>query len=135
MKTAAAIPVGRTKNRTRLTSDGEEEGEGEGGEGGGGGEGGVSSFMADHSRNVHNSVISLDLTKDYEFTITGRFQKPQHRQVVEYLNITRAEQEGKVNINHNITWKVQKELMNRQDENWSWGQKTKLTAGQKSWGR
>ena len=91
--------------------------------------------MADHSRNVHNSVISLDFTEDYEFTITGRFKKPLHRQVVEYLNITRAEQEGKVKINHKITWKVKKELMNRQDENWSWGQKTKLTAGQKSWGR
>ena len=78
----------------------------------GGEEGGVSSFLADHSRNVHNIVISLDYTEDYEFTITGR-------QVVEYLNITRAEQEGKVKINHKITCKV----------------KTKLTASKKSWGR
>ena len=91
--------------------------------------------MADHSRNVHHSVISLDFIEDYEFSITGRFQKPLHRQVVEYLNITRAEQEGKVKINQKITWKLRKELMNRQDENWSWVQKTKLTAGQKSWGR
>jgi hypothetical protein len=138
-KTDEAIPVGRKQNRTRLTSEGEEEGGGEGGErgegGGGGGEGGVSSWMADHSRSTHNSVISLDFTEDYEFSVTGRFQKPLHRQVVEYLNITKAEQEGKVKINTKITWKVSKELMNRQDENWSWGQKTKLTAGQKSWGR
>ena len=128
-KTDAAIPVNRTQNRTRLTSEVEEEGEGEGGEGG------VSSWMADHSRSVHNSVISLNITDDYEFSITGRFQKPLHRQVVEYLIIARAEQEGKVKINTKITWKVRKELLNRQDENWSWGQKTKLTAGQKSWGR
>ena len=95
----------------------------------------VQYSTVQYSRNVHNSVISLDLTEDYEFTITGRFQKPLHRQVVEYLNITKAEQEGKVKINHKITWNVKRELMNRQDENWSWGQKTKLTAGQKSWGR
>ena len=62
--------------------------------------------MADHSQNVHNCAVFLDLTEDYEFIITSRFQKPMHRQVVKFLNITRVEQEGK----------------------------TKLTAGQKSWG-
>ena len=103
--------------------------------GGGGGEGDVSSWMADHSPNVHHSVISLDFTEDYEFSITGRFQKSLLRQVAEYLNITRAEQEGKVKINQNIALKGRKELMNRQDENWFWDQKTKLTAGQMSWGR
>ena len=50
-------------------------------------------------------------------------------------DITRAEQEGRVKFSNKIIWKVQKELMNRQDKNWSWGQKTKVTADQKRWGR
>ena len=80
-------------------------------------------------------IVYIDFSSTvlyYEFSITGRFQKPLHRQVVEYLNITRAEQEGKVKIIQKITWKLRKELMNQQDKNWSWGQKTKLTAGQKN---
>ena len=61
---------------------------------------------------LHNSVVSLGLTKDYKFIITGRFQKPLHRHVVKFLNITRVEQEGRVKVNNKITWKVKKELMN-----------------------
>ena len=90
--------------------------------------------MADHSRTAHNSVMSPIMTEDYEFVTTGTFMKPLHRQVDEFLRISMAELNGSIKVSRKITWKVEKELLNRQDENWSWGAKTKLTAGQKSWG-
>ena len=40
-----------------------------------------------------------------------------------------------VQFSNKMIWKVQKELMNRQDKNWSWGQKTEVTEDQKRWGR
>ena len=68
VKFSEAAPGGRTQSRTRVESEGEEEGERIGeGEGGGG----VPSWMADHSRTAHNSVISPIMTK--EFVTTGTF--------------------------------------------------------------
>ena len=90
--------------------------------------------MADHCRSVHNSKVSDNLFEDYEFVTTNTYTKPLHRQVDEFLMINNAEQKGVIKINRKVTWKVNKELLNRQDENWSWGSKSKLTAGQKSWG-
>ena len=125
------VPGGRPQNRTRVESEGEEEGK-RGGEGEGGG--GVSSWLADHSRTAHNSVMSPIMTEDYEFVKTGTFTKPLHRQVGEFLRISMAQTNGRIKVSRKITRKVDKELLNRQDENWSWGAKTKLTAGQRSWG-
>ena len=72
--------------------------------------------------------------QDYQFVTTNTYNKPLHRQVDEFLRINNAEQKGVIKVNRTVTWKVNKELLNRQDENWSWGSKSKLTAGQKSWG-
>ena len=78
--------------------------------------------------------MSPIMTEDYEFVTIGTFSKPLHRQVVQSLRISMAELNGKIKVSNKVTWKVEKELLNCQDENWSWGAKTKLTAGQKSWG-
>ena len=128
VKISVAAPGSNSQYRERVASEGE-DGEGEGEE-----KRGVSSWMADHCRSVHNSKVSDNLFEDYEFVTTNTYTKPLHRQVDEFLKINNAEQKGVIKINRKVTWKVNKELLNRQDENWSWGSKSKLTAGQKSWG-
>ena len=50
----------------------------------------VSSWMADHSRKCHEGVISADPIDEYEFVVTGTFQKPLHRQVDELQRIDKA---------------------------------------------
>ena len=75
-------------NRRRRGSEGEDEEEE--------GSTSVSSWMADHTRDCHNGVMSADPLDDYEFYSTGSFSKPLHRQVDENLRITRAENTGQV---------------------------------------
>ena len=38
---------------------------------------GVSSWMADHTRECHNATISDNPIDNYEFTITSTFRKPR----------------------------------------------------------
>ena len=78
----------------------------------------VSSWMADHSRECHGGVISTNPMMDYEFEVTGTFFKPLHRQVDEYLRISRAESEGKIRVGKKV-WKVNLPLLNRKHEYWA----------------
>ena len=79
---------------------------------------GVSSWMADHSRECHGATISADPIDDYEFTVTGTFRKPLPRQVDEYLRIERAERSRKVKVGKE-EWKVKLPLMNRKHGYWA----------------
>ena len=78
----------------------------------------VSSWMADHTRDCHNGVISSDPLDDYEFVSTGSLNKPLHRQVDENLRITRAENTAKLKIGRTV-WKVGLPLLNRKHEYWA----------------
>ena len=78
----------------------------------------VSSWMADHSRKCHDGVISADPMDDYEFVVTGTFQKPLHRQVDEMLRIDRAECRGVIKIGKEI-WKLKLPLLNGKHEYWA----------------
>ena len=79
---------------------------------------GVSSWMADHTRDSHNGVMSADPLDDYEFGCTGSFSKPLNRQIYENLRITRAENTGKVKVGRKA-WKVGLPLLNRKHEYWA----------------
>ena len=57
---------------------------------------GVSSWMADHARDTHGSVISDNPINDYEFTTVSTFDKPLQRQIDEYLRMERVERSGRV---------------------------------------
>jgi hypothetical protein len=97
--------------RQRPASAGEEEEEG--------GEGrGVSSWMADHTRERHAGVISTDPVRDYQFEITGTFMKPLHRQVDEALRIDRAERTAKVSVGKDV-WRLSLPMLNRKHEYWA----------------
>ena len=77
----------------------------------GGGEGSkVSSWMTDHTVNVHNSK-----EVDFDFYVTGTFTKPLYRQVDESDRIQVAEGKGEVDIGK-VRWKVGTELLNRKHE-------------------
>ena len=78
----------------------------------------VSSWMADHSRECHGGIISTDPMDDYEFAVTGTFQKPLHRQVDEMLRIDRAESKGMIKIGKE-TWKLKLPLLNGKHEYWA----------------
>ena len=79
---------------------------------------GVSSWMADHTRDSHGGVMSADPLDDYEFGCTGSFKKPLSRQIDENLRITRAENTGKVKVGRKI-WNVGLPLLNRKHEYWA----------------
>ena len=64
----------------------------------GGAPGDVSSWMADHARDKHEGVLSVDPLQDYEFGRTECFMKPLHRQVDENLRILRAERDRVVKV-------------------------------------
>ena len=66
----------------------------------------------------HNATISANPLDDYEFTVTGTFNKPLPRQVDEYLRIERAERSRKVKVGKE-EWKVKLPLLNRKHEYWA----------------
>ena len=78
----------------------------------------VSSWMADHARDKHGGVISADPLKDYEFSKTGTFMKPLHRQVDENLRISRAERDKSVRVGKKV-WRISLPLLNRKHEYWA----------------
>ena len=79
---------------------------------------GVSSWMADHTRECHNAIISENPRDDYEFTIASTFKKPLPRQVDEYLRIERAERCRRVKLGKEV-WRVKLPLLNRKHEYWA----------------
>ena len=78
----------------------------------------VSSWMADHAREKHGGVISPDPLKDYEFSKTGTFMKPLHRQVDENIRIARAERDSVVKVGKKL-WRISLPLLNRKHEYWA----------------
>ena len=79
---------------------------------------GISSWMADHTRECHNATISENPRDDYEFTIASTFKKPLPRQVDEYLRIERAERCRRVKLGKEV-WRVKLPLLNRKHEYWA----------------
>ena len=86
---SAAATGCRIQYRTRVASEGEEEGGGEGG--------GVSSWTTDHSRSTHNSTVSPD--KVEELVATSTFSEPLHLQVDEFLRAISADQRMTIRMN------------------------------------
>ena len=66
---------------------------------------GVSSWMADHTRHTHKSIISDDPTSDYEFVTVGTFRKPLQRQVDEYLRMEQVKRSRKMRVGKE-EWRV-----------------------------
>ena len=79
---------------------------------------GVSSWMADHTRDTHNSIISDDPITDYEFIIVSSFIKPLQRQIDEYLRMERVERSGRMKVGKE-EWRVKVPLLNRKHEYWA----------------
>ena len=70
----------------------------------------LSSFMADHSLEVHEGK-----EVDFDFHVTGRFTKCLYRQVDEADRIQVAEEKGEVVVGK-ARWKVGSPLLNRKHE-------------------
>ena len=79
---------------------------------------GVSSWMADHTRDTHNSVVSDDPLKDYEFITVSTHSKPLQRQVDEYLRMERVERSKRMKVGKE-EWRVKLPLLNRKHEYWA----------------
>ena len=94
VQVSVAAACSNSQYRTRVASEGEEEGDGEGEE-----KRGVSTWMVDHCRSVHNSVVSDNMFEDYEFATTNTFIKPLPCQVDKFLRINNAEQNRVIKIN------------------------------------
>ena len=88
---SAAATGCRIQYRTRVASEGEEEGGGEGGRGG------VSSWTEDDSMSTHNSPVSPD--KVPELVTTGTFSEPLHLLVDEFLRAISADQRMTIRMN------------------------------------
>ena len=81
--------------------------------------GGGSSWMADHSRLVHNGSWNKERPQDdYKFQLSGTYQKPLERQVGEFVAIRMAKATGQAWIGGKLS-KVTRTVHNTKEEWWS----------------
>ena len=117
---------------SRNTGLPEEKGGGRrgGGAGRGGGEG-VSSRIWDHVKNKHMGEGSEEPFKDFDFYLTGTFDKPLYRQVDEMRRIDRAEGVGRASIvvgRKTKELRVEKVTLNRKEERYNLGSGRRVRA-------